>query len=232
MKRTLFALLSLASFSASAQDAATAATPAAARTITVNGNAERILPADRVRISGALRSVRDELAAARNASQDGFNAVVKSLGELGVPSDKIELENHSLGREYENGPDGQRIAKGFFSERQFTIELDDASLLELVHGSLAESPEVAVHHTAFSRQDEIEIRAELRKTALAAALEKAGAMAAVYSQKVGKPMKISEGGGMNPMPFNNRAFAAMDGGSVGGRVTLEAMVEVTFELVE
>jgi uncharacterized protein YggE len=229
MKRTLFALLSLASFSVSAQDAAPTA---AQRTITVNGNAERILPADRVRISGALRSVRDDLAAARNASQDGFSAVVKSLGELGVPSDNIELENHSLGREYENGPDGQRIAKGFFSERQFTIELDDASLLELVHGSLAESPEVAVHHTAFSRQDEIEVRAELRKTALAAALEKAGAMAAVYGQKVGKPMKISEGGGMNPMPFNNRAFAAMDGGSVGGRVTLEAMVEVTFELVE
>jgi uncharacterized protein YggE len=229
MKRTLFALLSLSAFSAPAQDAATSSAP---RTITVNGNAERILPADRVRISGALRSVRDDLAAARNASQDGFSAVVKSLGELGVPSDKIELENHSLGREYENGTDGQRIAKGFFSERQFTIELDDASLLELVHGSLAESPEVAVHHTAFSRQDEIEVRAELRKTALSAALEKAGAMAAVYGQKVGKPMKISEGGGMNPMPFNNRAFAAMDGGSVGGRVTLEATVEVTFELVE
>lgn len=230
MKRTLFALLSLASFSASAQDTATAT--AAPRTITVNGNAESILPADRVRISGALRSVRDDLADARNASQEAFTSVIKSLGELGVPSEKIELENHSLGREFENGPDGRRIAKGFFSERQFIIELDDASLLELVHGSLAESTEVAVHHTAFSRKDEIEVRAELRKSALTAALEKAGAMAAVYGQKVGKPLKMSEGGGMNPMPFNNRAFAAMDGGSVGGRVALEAMVEVTFELVE
>jgi len=85
MKRTLFAFLALASFSASAQEAA------APRTITVTGNAERILPADRVRVSGALRSVRDDLAAARNASQEGFASVVKSLGELGVPSEKIDL---------------------------------------------------------------------------------------------------------------------------------------------
>src|SRR5690606_1142241 len=141
--------------------------------------AERDLPADRVRLSVSLRSVRDELAEARNASQEGFAAIVEGLAEIGVPSEKVELGNHSLGREYENGPQGQRIAKGFFSERRFTVELDDPSLLELVHGSLAENAEVAVSHTGFSRKDEIEVRKELRQAALEAAKEKAEAMAAV-----------------------------------------------------
>jgi uncharacterized protein YggE len=177
--------------------------------------------------------VRDDLATARNASQEGYSAIVKSLGELGVPPEKIELENHSLGREYEHGPDGQRVTKGFFSERQFTIELDDPSLLELVHGSLAESPEVAVHQTRFSRKDEIEVRKELRKEALEAAKEKAGAMAAVYDQKVGQPLKMSEGGGFGPMMYNTRNTGlSLDVDGVGGRVTLNALVEVTFELVE
>jgi uncharacterized protein YggE len=232
MKRTLFALLALAAFTAFT---ATAQEPVKSepRTITVSGNAERILPADRVRLSVSLRSVRAELAAARNASQEGFDAAVKGLGELGVPAEKIELSNHSLGREIEHGPQGQRTAKGFFSERDFTVELDDPSLLELVHTSLAENAEVAVNSTVFSRKDEIEVRNELRKVALEAAKEKASAMAAVYGQKVGKPMKMSEGGGYGPTMFNTRnTGVTMEVDGVGGRVTLNALVEVTFELVE
>jgi uncharacterized protein len=230
MKRTLFALLALASFTATAQEPA----KSEPRTITVSGNAERILPADRVRLSVSLRSVRAELAAARNASQEGFDAAVKGLGELGVPAEKIELSNHSLGREIEHGPQGQRTAKGFFSERDFTVELDDPSLLELVHTSLAGNAEVAVNSTLFSRKDEIEVRKELRKVALEAAKEKASAMAAVYGQKVGRPLKMSEGAAYNPSGFNlsNNRIEMPVFGAAGGRVSLNALVEVTFELGE
>lgn len=229
MKQTLFILLALASFTATAQEAA----KSEPRSITVTGNAERILPADRVRISASLRSVLGELAAARTASQEGFEGLVKGLGELGVPAEKIELGNHSLGREYEHGPNGQRINKGFFSERQFVIELDDPSLLELVHGTLAENAEVAVNHTGFSRKDEIEVRRELRQAALEAAKDKAEVMAAVYGQKVGKPLKMSEGGGFGPTMFNTRnTGVTLEVDGAGGRVTLNALVEVTFELAE
>lgn len=228
MKRTLFTLLALTSVSlATAQDKSPEP-----RSITVTGNAERILPADRVRITVVIRSVREDLASARNASEEGLAAVVKGLGEIGIPSEKIELTNHSLGREYENGPNGDRIAKGFFSARDFVIELDDASLLELVHGNLAENPEVAVNQTGFSRKDEIEVRKELRKEALSAALEKAGAMASVYGQKVGRPLKMSEGGGFNPGVFAANRISMPQFGEAGGRVSLEALVEVTFELLD
>lgn len=229
MKPTLLALSLVLSFPAVAQEAPRPEP----RTITVTGNAERVVPADRVRISVSLRSVREELAAARAASQEGLAAIVESLAQVGVPSDKVQLENHLLGREYEHGPDGHRFAKGFFSERQFTVELDDAALLELVHGSLAGQPDVSVNHTSFSRKDEIEIRKELRQSALEAAQEKAEAMAEVYGQQIGLPLRITEGGGFQPMPFNRaNSFAAMAPETVGGSVSLEALVEVTFELTE
>ncbi len=228
MKRTFLALLAIASLPATAQDAA----KPASRTITVTGNAERILPADRVRISVSLRSVRDDLAEARLASQEAFGAVVRGLGELGVPSERIVLENHSLGREYENGPEGRRIARGFFSERRFSVELDDPSLLELVHASLAEDSEVAVNQTSFSRKDEIEVRKELRRSALEAAKEKAEAMAAVYGQKVGLPLEMSEGGGFQQGFLTANRIEMPVFGAAEGRVYLEALVEVTFELAD
>lgn len=229
MKSTLFALITILSLPAFSQEAS----PPEPRSITVTGRAERDLPADRVRISAALRVVRNELADARSASQEGLSALVEALAQIGVPAQKIHLENHLLGREFEPGPDGRRLAKGFYSERQFTIELDDPALLELVHGTLAENQEVSVHQTNFSRQDEIDVRKELRQLALEAAREKAEAMAAVYEQGIGLPLKITEGGGLQPVPFNTRnSFAAMASDSIGGNVSLEAMVEVTFELTE
>lgn len=228
MKTTLIALLALTTTSLPAQEPS----GAEPRSITVTGNAERILPADQVRISGSIRSVRDNLADARNASQDSFAALVKGLGELGVTSEKIELENHTLGREYEDNRAGERVAKGFFSSRQFTIELNDPSVLELVHGSLAELSEITVDGTSFSRSDEIEVRKELRKIALSAALEKAGAMASVYGEKVGRPLKISEGGGYSTARFTANNVSMPVFGEAGGRVTHNALVEVTFELVD
>lgn len=107
------------------------------------------------------------------------------------------------------------------------------TLFCLIHGSLAENAEVSVNSTVFSRKDEIGVRKELRKTALEAAKEKAGAMAAVYGQKIGQPRKMSEGGGFGPAMFNTRntnSVEAVEG--VGGRVSLSALVEVTFELVD
>jgi len=92
-----------------------------------------------------------------------------------------------------------------------------------------------VNQTAFLRKDEIEVRNELRKSALEAAKEKAAAMAAVYGQKVGRPLKMSEGGGYHRgFLTENRIEMPVfgDGSIAGGRVSLEALVEVTFELLE
>lgn len=229
MKFTLLALLSLLALPVFSQENTTPEP----RIITVTGHAERDLPADRVRISAALRVVRNELAEARSASQEGLSAIVEALGQVGVAAPKIHLENHLLGREFEPGPDGRRLARGFYSERQFTVELDDPALLELVHGTLAEHQDISVRQTAFSRKDEIDVRKELRQIALEAARDKAEAMAAVYEQGIGLPLKISEGGGSGPVPFNARNnFAAMASDNIGGTVTLEAMVEVTFEMTE
>ena len=205
------------------------------RTILVSGSSEQSLPADRVQISVQVKSVRDDLADAQSTSKTVFGAIVEKLGEFGIKSEKIELRDHELGKEYQDNRDGERIQKGFYSTRDFKIELDDASLLEAVYTELAQSADVQVNSTSFTRKDEIEVRKELRKSALAAAREKAIAMAEVYGQKVGKPLKISEGNGFPYNPYSNstrNTFSADGGDSTRGRVSLTAQVEVVFELLD
>ncbi len=207
----------------------------AGRTISVSGNAEKSLPADRVGISVQVRTVRDELAEAQAASKEVFSSLVEKLGELGITPEKIELRDHELGKEYRNGRDGERLHAGFYSSREFMIELDDASLLEATHTELAQNADVQVNHTSFTRKDGIEVRKELRKDALKAAREKAIAMAEVYGQEVGKPLMISEGGGFpaGPAAFNMRnTFASDPAGDTRGRVSLSVQVQVVFELLD
>lgn len=204
------------------------------RSIQVSGKAESILPADRVTISVTIRTVAENLPEAQKDSQNVFMEVSKQLGELGIPAEKLELRDHELGKEYETiGPDRKREQVGFFSERDFSIELDDASLLEATQEELAQNPDLAVNGTSFSRKDEIEVRKSLRKEALTAARDKAIAMAAVFEQRIGKPLKITEGGDamffQTRNTFSNRVDVVP---ASGGRVTLSASVEVVFELLD
>gem|GEM_PF-3881773 len=63
-------------------------------------------------------------------------------------------------------------------------------------------------------------------------MEKAGAMAAVYGRKVGHPLKMSESAGLNSGWFTMNHVSTPMFGEAGGRDSLEALVEVSFALVE
>ncbi len=217
------------SFSASGQD-----NKENRRTISVNGKAEHFLPADRVVISAEIRVERDELSDAREQSEVSFKRLVKKLGELGIKAAKIELSNHSLGKNYET-IDDERKHVGFYSEREFLVNLDDVSLLEAVHQELAEDSEIETNRTNFYRKDEIEVRKKARVEALEAAKEKAEKMAAVYGQKIGKVIEISESGGGNGFLTSNSYSNSVDfiiGNTTTGRVSISAQVTVVFELVD
>ncbi|MCB1229159.1 MAG: SIMPL domain-containing protein [Verrucomicrobiae bacterium] len=232
--RALFFVITCLTLLSARADAQTEQAITGSRSIQVSGKAESILPADRVTISVTLRRVGDVLVSAQEASQKIFEDIVRQLGELGIPPEKVELRNHRLGKEYEtSGPDRKRELVGFFSERDFVVELDDASLLEATQQELAGSEDVAVNGTSFSRKDEIEVRKELRRKALVAAREKAVAMAEVYGQKIGKPLKIAETAETPFFQTRNVYTNRVDEvPASGGRVTLSAGVEVVFELLD
>lgn len=217
------------SFSAAGQDK-----ESGRRTISVNGKSEHSLPADRVAISAEIRVEKDKLSDAREQSEGSFKRLVKKLSELGVKPAKIELSNHSLGKNYRT-VDREKKHIGFYSEREFLVNLDDVSLLESVHQELAEDSEIETNRTNFYRKDEIEVRKKARVEALEAAKEKAEKMAAVYGQKIGKVITITENGGGYYFNTNNVSSNRVNTpvfNSASGRVSITAQVTVVFELVD
>lgn len=204
------------------------------RTISVNGKAEHSLPADRVVISAEIRVERDKLSDAREQSETSFKRLVKKLGELGIKPAEIELSNHSLGKNYETIND-ERKHVGFYSERDFLVNLDDVSLLEAVHQELAEDSEIETNRTNFYRKDEIEVREKARVQALEAAKKKATDMSGVYGQKIGEVLEISEVNVGYSSPSNyfpGNQIDVLAGNTTTGRVSISAQVKVIFELVD
>lgn len=207
------------------------------RSILVSGNAESSMPANEVTVSVKIRTVNDDLAEAQKNSKAVFDKLLKDLAPLGVKLENVQLQDHELGKEYEDGPDGQRLWKGFYSSRSFKVVLGDVEKLELVHAELAENPDLELNGTSYSRTDQIKIRKKLREDALEAAREKAMAMAAVYQLKLGPVLTIEEESGFgygflsNTVTRNTGVNLDVEG-SARGKVTLSAIVSVVFELID
>ncbi len=208
-----------------------------ARSISVSGTAERISTANQIRISVEIRTVDEQLSEAQGKSKKVFDGVIEDIGALGVKAEEVQLKDHEFGKEYVDGPNRQKIWKGFFSTREFLVILDQVDQLELIHSKLAENPEIEVSGTRFLRTDDIEIRKELRTEALKAAREKASAMAEVYELTLGKPLKIEEGnfnGYFLSISINitrNTGIDRTQEGVARGKVSLYVTVKVVFELV-
>ena len=204
------------------------------RTIQVVGTAEKTITADKMKISAEVRVEDEKLSTAQEQSKASFNQLVTNLKEIGVEPGDLALEDHSLGKHYRT-KNGERLQDGFYSEREFSITLKKADLLEAVYTELAQAKGITVRGTTFSRKDEIEIRREVRTNALKAAREKAIEMAEVYGQKIGKVQSIREGS-MTPFltrnTYSNSVDALMADGSASGKVSITSSVEVVFELTD
>lgn len=203
------------------------------RIIQVTGTAENSLSADKVEISAEVRVVDPLLSTAQKNSKASFDQLVLSLKEIGLSPSDVSLEDHSLGKNYQT-KNGKKTLDGFYSEREFTITLKKAESLEAVYTELARAIGISVQGTVFSRKDEIEIRNQVRTSALKAARKKAVAMAEVYGQEIGEVRSIKEGSSTpyfgSTNFYSNSVGRMPDGESASGKVTVTASVIVVFEL--
>jgi uncharacterized protein YggE len=120
------------------------------------------------------------------------------------------------------------------------VVVDDLARLDAVVDAIAASDGVEIAGFAFTRADEIAQRAAVRVKALAAARDKAAALAAAAGCALGESRAIreTEPGGWNP--WGNRvastiqanASDASDASSAGASlIRLSAGVEATWDLV-
>jgi uncharacterized protein len=228
--------------------AQTAAYAPPSRTVNVTGEAIEYVTPDEAVLRVGVETFAADLAASTSANDARGGDLVKALRGAGVEEKDIQADHADLEIVYQRDGIAQGVA-GYRMRRAYSVTVRDVSKLDsLVRLALKSG---ANHLDGYELQTSQlrKHRDAVRKRAIAAAREKAEALAAELGCRIGDPVSINEGfygwfgnrgswssGGMNAMS-QNAAFAAGAGGGSEpaatpiGQIGVRAQITVVFDLV-
>jgi uncharacterized protein YggE len=246
MKRGLW-IVALISGTALGQAAAPGVPPA--RTISVAGEAVEYVTPDEAVVRFGIETFDKNLAAATSASDAKNTELVQALRGAGIEEKDISADHADLEIVYERDGIAQGVA-GYRMRRAYAVTLRTVRRLDAIVRLALKSG--ANHLDGYELQTSQlrKYRDDVRKRAIAAAREKAQALAGELGCTVGPPVSINEGyygwfgtrgswtsGGMNAMAQNVRFDAGAGSGSGEssatpiGQIGVRAQVNVVFDLV-
>jgi uncharacterized protein YggE len=219
------------------------------RTVTVTGEAEvRVVP-DEVILTLGVETWDKRMDTAKGENDRIVARVLALAAEYGVPAEHVQTDYVSIDPRYKNGYYEERDFIGYFVRKNVVITLRDLSQFEPL---LAESLEAGVnyvHGVEFRTTELRKYRDEARALAVAAAREKAVALAGGLDEDVGAPLTIREeqagwwssynawwgGHWANGMSQNviqeiGGVSAIADSSVAPGQIKVSARVSTTFQL--
>ena len=210
------------------------------RSISVSGTVETKTAPDQVVWSISLTDTDKNLRQAKKRNDEKVKAVVALREKLGITEGDLETGHVSASREYERDQHGHRgDFKHFVVRRSVTIRQRDLKRFDEFLDALVSSAEMEVSF-GFESSRIHEVRAETRLKALAAAKDKAAAMAKVVEAKIGRVLTINEHaqGDRWQSPFSNVGGVVESRPTadlaterfVPGAITVRVTVYVAFEL--
>jgi len=220
----------------------TSATPPAPRSITVTGNAEIKTAPDEFVVSVGVDNFAAEAQAAKQANDQAMSALIAVTQANKIDPKDVRTERFSLQPHLDGSYDNRRVV-GYDARKGLVIVLHDAEKVERLLTELFKAGANRIDNVTYTSTQIIAKRKEARTMAVAAAREKAEAMAATLGQKLGRPLKIEENpgySGYGPLNLNNsNAFAnnndvraSVSETMATGKLQIEATVGVTFELTD
>jgi uncharacterized protein YggE len=235
MKSTVLACTCLVVFSVVSVDAA----EMPVRSISVTGTVQTKTAPDLIVWRISLMDTDKDLRIAKQANDEIVKAVLALRDKLEIVEGDIETGQVSIDREYERDQHGQRGAfKHFSVRRSITIRQRELNRFDEYLDSLVASAEMEVGFS-FESSKIHAIRSETRLKALAAAQEKARAMAQVVGAELGKVLTIKEHAdnwGQSSPRSNSisiQSMPAIDAASdtfVPGAISVSVTVHADFEL--
>ena len=246
---TILTLILVVAIAAFAQDPQPAAgTAAVSRTIAVTGTVETQIAPDIIVWNIMLRDLNKDFAAVKTVSDEKMKKVVALREKLKIPEADFQTGPLSVERVYEPRPgtssaqgDERGEFKGYSMRRSITVTQRDLKQFDKYFDTLLGSTDMEVSYF-YDASKKYDVRKETRLKALAAAREKAAAMAEALGAKLGRVMTINEnsgdrGMGMANFTSNNsydaRPPLAVDTATerfVPGSMTERVSVNATFEL--
>ena len=210
---------------------------AAPRTLAVTGTAEIDTTPDEFVIAVGFDNFAADAVKAKADNDGVMRALVDVPRRFDVDPRGVRTESFSLTPRLEGPWESRRIV-GFEARKTLVVTLHDDKQVEPVLAALFAGGANRLDGVTFRSTRMLEQRKEARARAVAAAREKAEAMAAGLGQKLGHPLEMKEVGEPGPWgltPQSNEAFSNETRGGLReamavGRIRVAATVTVTFEL--
>ncbi len=208
------------------------------RTVSVSGTAKLKSAPDKATVRFAIKNVNKVAEKARLENNQVSKNVLNAVRDLGIPENKIHLENLSIQEEYEyNGKTNE--LKGFAAYRTFSVDVERPDI-----GSKTLSEKIAdlvaavvsngsnrLENVQFGLIDQSKLINQAQVIAMKNARDKAENILKAIGAELGKAQTISESSNFEPYP---RAYMAktmaFDAGNAAPQSTPESFSEGDLEV--
>lgn len=209
--------------------------------LTVQGEAEVRATPDVARVQLGVTRRNEEARAAQSEANGVIDGIVDALADLGISRDSIQTSELSLRPLYQDpSPRGQARSLedlqilGYDASYTVTVRVNDLNQVGPVVDAALEAGANRLQNIYFDLEDELPVRKEALKQAVAEAIEKAEVMASAASLRLVRIRKIDESNvSVRPvMMARTMAMAEADTSTpvLPGQVTITANVILTYEI--
>jgi len=202
--RTLAALFMLLAAPLAAQDAGPA-------TIVTTGEATVRKAPDVAFVNVAVETRARTSREAQGSNADIATAVLKRLGEVGIPRDAIRTSGLRVEQEFDYN-NGRRTLRGYVARNAVEVRMDDVTKVGDVSDAAVQAGATSIDGVRFDLKDRGAAEREALRMAVADARGRADAIAAGAGRNVGAIVKIEES---RAAGYEPRPMVAMDRMVVG-----------------
>jgi len=176
-------------------------------------------------VESRAKSPRD----AQRQNADAMAAVVRKMGELGIPKDGLETIGLTLYEDVDNA-NGRRVSRGFAARNSIEVRIDDIARTGEIADAGVAAGATSIGGIRFDSKGRAAAEREALRLAVAEARARAEAMAAGAGRSLDRILKIEEGAGARPPIQIPRTMAMRAEAATTvepGLIELEAEVTLT-----
>lgn len=195
--------------------------------ISVSGEAEVRLVPDEVFFDVAVRTVDKDVMTASKENDLKVEKLVQAARDFGIPAAMIQTSEITIHRKTNR----EDVFVGFEITKKVSICLKDLARFEELLGSLVKAGANELPGIDFRSTKMEEAKSKARLQAVAAAREKASAMAGVLGEKIGRPLALNEAPeSFTRFAYVNPSSGSTHGGFAPGEIGVHVTVNVQFAL--
>jgi len=211
--------------------------PPAPRTVSVTGTSEIETSPDEFVVSVGVDVFAADAPKAKAENDRLVHALLAVVKRYEIDAKNVRTDGFSLSPRFEGAWEVRRLI-GFDARKTVVVTLHDDKQVEPLLEALFRDGANRLDGVTFGTTKLLELRKEARTRAVAAARDKAAAMAGVLGQKLGRPLKMDEVTGSQGWSTNfmandasaNDTRSAVREAMAAGKLRIPSTVAVTFEL--